>query len=331
MSLQRKIVSVVLAVLLTAVILYFLLERSETDIVLDLFYRSDPANVLLAILLGPIVQYLRAWRFQRFFFGKAIRPDFSMVRIATYLNFFNYLIPFRLGELSFPLMMKRTHAIDYTHSVAVLVLVRLTDLAVVLGLAGLALVTVSSIEFRSVGALLVLSFVVFLTVILALPEDMGARLLLRLGIRNRKLSYWIDAFSSGLTSVSRNKDRTGFVAISIAIWIVQFAICFLALRAVTDAGTFTHAIVAGAAAIFSFTLPINGVAGLGPVQLAWTYGLQLMGTEYNVGVSSSILFGGITIVSVAIQALAIFLLSLARNRLKLPDRTKINEPEDAVS
>ena len=317
MSLQRKIFSVVLAIVLTAAILYFLLEKSETDVVLDLFYTSDPAYVLLAILLGPIVQYLRAWRFQRFFFGKVARPDFSMVQIATYLNFFNFLIPFRLGELSFPLMMKRTHAIDYTRSAAVLVLVRLTDLAVVVGLAGLALITLSAIEFRSVGALLVLGFVVFLAVVLALPDDMGARLLHRLGVKNRKLSYWIDAFSSGLTSVSRNKDRTGFVAISLAIWIVQFAICFLTLRAVTDAGTFIHAVVAGAAAIFSFTLPINGVAGLGPVQLAWTYGLQVMGMEYNVGVSSSILFGGITVVSISIQALGIFLLSLARNRLKL--------------
>lgn len=323
MSLKRKLISVALAVCLSVGILVLLFQKSEPGAVLELFYDADPYYIVLALMLGPFVQYLRAWRFQRFFYGKVAKPDFKMVQIATYLNFFNFLIPFRLGELSFPLMMKRKRDIEYTRSTAVLVLVRLTDLAIVIGIAGLALVTVQSIDFRIFGAALVLGFAFFLVFILALPADMGRRTINLFGITNKKFHYWIDAFSSGLTSVSRTGDRCGFLGISVAIWLIQFSICYCTLRAVTADSSFVNAVVAGAAAIFSFTLPINGIAGLGPVQLAWTYGLQMMGGDYNVGVSSSVLFGAITVVSISIQAIVVFIISLVLTRSEYLENNEV--------
>ena len=54
-----------------------------------------------------------------------------MVRIACQANFLNFVLPFRLGELGYPVLMQRRYGIRFLHATGVLLLARLFDLAAV--------------------------------------------------------------------------------------------------------------------------------------------------------------------------------------------------------
>ena len=73
-------------------------------------------------------------------------PGWPLVRIAFQLNFLNFALPFRLGELGYPVMMRRAYGQPLAARLGVLLLARLFDLftvgaiflfmAAVLGLGG---------------------------------------------------------------------------------------------------------------------------------------------------------------------------------------------------
>ena len=60
--------------------------------------------------------------------GTLALPDWPLVRIAFQLNFLNFTLPFRLGELGYPMMMRRAYGHPIVGSIAVLLLARIFDL-----------------------------------------------------------------------------------------------------------------------------------------------------------------------------------------------------------
>jgi len=63
--------------------------------------------------------------------GALAWPGGPLVRIAFQLNFLNFTLPFRLGELGYPVLMRRAYGTPVARSLGVLVLARLYDLATV--------------------------------------------------------------------------------------------------------------------------------------------------------------------------------------------------------
>ena len=95
---------------------------------------AAPAPLLFALLLVPLIQWLRAWRFGLMMSGSPQRPERLLIRTAVLLNLFNYLLPFRVGEASFPILMKRHYGMDYSRAAGILILVRLMDACTVVAL-----------------------------------------------------------------------------------------------------------------------------------------------------------------------------------------------------
>ena len=122
-----RIRATLLAAAVTAAVLYGLLALTDPAVLIDSLSQASPGPLIAAFLIVPVVQWLRAWRFALLMSGSSRLPDRDMVRAATLLNFFNFLLPFRVGEASFPIMMKRRYGMDYARATGILVLVRLMD------------------------------------------------------------------------------------------------------------------------------------------------------------------------------------------------------------
>lgn len=89
-----------------------------------------PIGPMIGLLMLTLGNYLlRVWRIHQSFglFRNQISTSFY---ITTYHNLLNILIPMRLGEASFPLLMKRYLSLSYTKSTSHLLIYRLFDLVV---------------------------------------------------------------------------------------------------------------------------------------------------------------------------------------------------------
>ncbi|WP_022953705.1 lysylphosphatidylglycerol synthase transmembrane domain-containing protein [Leucothrix mucor] len=100
---------------------------------------SWPAILLAACLI--IVSYqLRTLRIYDYFLQDIRGRWWLCVKLVLIHNILNNIMPMRSGEVSFPLLMKRYFAIDYSRSLPALLWFRLLDLHTILALGMLSLV-----------------------------------------------------------------------------------------------------------------------------------------------------------------------------------------------
>jgi hypothetical protein len=95
----------------------------------------------LAALAALLVTYvLRTWRIYDYFPGETAGRFGSLLRLVQVHNLLNIMLPFRTGEASFPLLMKREFGLPLARSTSALLVMRLFDLHALLAAAGLGLV-----------------------------------------------------------------------------------------------------------------------------------------------------------------------------------------------
>ena len=128
---MKRALSTLMAVALTAVCLWFLLTPDVLEV------DQAPCGRRTAHPdLGRVAARCRDAMAARLALrgdghGPAGLPDTAMVRISLQLSALNFILPFRLGELSFPMLMRRHYGYGFLHATGVLLLARLIDLATV--------------------------------------------------------------------------------------------------------------------------------------------------------------------------------------------------------
>jgi hypothetical protein len=191
----------------------------------------------------------------------------------------------RLGELSYPVLMRRHLGYGLLHSGGVLLMARLFDLATV---GAILLGAAAALDVWPGGgrALLVLGAVglgvapLGLTVGgLAVRPHLAS--LPRIGDAAARLTAGLEAiggYAAGLTAV----------ALSLAIWLVFGLAAILVAGATVATVPPAAAILGGAAGNIAFGLPINGIAGIGPSQAAWVAATTWVGVPWDDAVVSAL-------------------------------------------
>lgn len=96
------------------------------------------ASAAIALLLSTYV--LRTWRIYDYFPSETAGSFSRLFRVVQVHNLLNVMLPFRSGEVSFPLLMKQEFGISITRATAALAVMRLLDLHALLAAAGVGLV-----------------------------------------------------------------------------------------------------------------------------------------------------------------------------------------------
>ena len=308
---RRQVVTTLFSLAITGGVLYLLLTDQVVADLRALLPQVDLRYIAAALGVGPIIQYLRAWRFTRLLWPRdaaAGRPTMAMYRVSTFLLLFNYLLPFRAGELSFPLMVKQRFGVDLTSSVGVLVVSRVLDLLVIVATCAIAAVVV--IIDRPGLVRLALAVAVAAVVALAVTPwlaGVSQRFLPPLVGRWPKPAELLGRLLQGLHRIARARDYLPVLALTVTIWLLQFVFCLFCLRAVVDDAGYWQGMFAGATALLAWSLPINGVAGVGPVQAAWAFAAQLGGIDWSAGIASALLFTGVGLVSIILLSLLVLI------------------------
>ncbi len=290
---KERAASILLGVAVTAVVLWFLLTPEVVGELRAVAAVAKWWMLAVAVLIGAAVQCLRAWRFQMLTRGTLALPDAPLVRIAFQLNFFNFVLPFRLGELGFPLLMQRAFGTPLLRSAGILVLARLFDLCTVgailagtaaaLGLAGGT--RLSPLLWAVAAALALAPFGLVLGATRAGP-------LLR-----RVVSRWRAAAVEDAVPTASAPARFAAIGVSFAIWLIFGAMAAVTADAVGDATSPLVALLGASAGNLAFALPINGIGGLGPSQAAWVAAVTRAGVPWNEAVIGALALYAVTLVS----------------------------------
>jgi len=195
------------------------------------------------------------------------------------------VLPGGVGEVSLPLIYRSAPG-GPAHATAAMAVARVQDLLswlIILVIAGFA---VSALPAGSI-ALLGISLVVTAigTLVVFIPP------VRRVVFRMAGIIPWPKLHRF----LAQIDDRLGGMVYNVPSWIVTFALrvlsilsYYLSLRAFGAPVTFAEASVGGALAALLLVLPVQGVAGLGTVEVWWIMILRLFGTPWSVAAVAAI-------------------------------------------
>lgn len=287
----------------------FLLADVET---LASYLRSTDAPLLALALLGFVVgTALRAYRFELLAGSEisgSLRPFF---RVTAAHQLLLMLLPFRAGELSYPVLLRRQLQRPIARGTGDLVVARLLDLVLCGACLALGLLALPA-EGRGASLLTGLSGVVMAlgTLGLALLPKLvrGARLALVRWRQGSSFSrfHGVDQFLFELDSAigamgwRRLGGTLAVSALASSVAIVRIYLMFAAFQANLDllGATFLFA-----AANLVGLIPLHGFGGLGPKQVGIAGALVLLGWGSSAAASLTLLFQASMILFVALVAL----------------------------
>ncbi|MGE5505893.1 MAG: lysylphosphatidylglycerol synthase transmembrane domain-containing protein [Actinomycetota bacterium] len=299
---RGQVVKLTLAALMSAAVVAFLVGRVDVEFLAAEFKGAKiPWLVAAGATLVPITG-LRAWRFSLLLWRRRSAPPMGMCRIVAFMLFFNLILPFKTGELSFPILARRAYDIPLGTSLGALVLVRVLDLLSVVAIGGLATLALSQPMPPWVDGAAVLG-AVCVPLLLAMPfaDRLGSAVGRGLtGLPPRLLNI-AKELHAGLRAVREWPDYALLLGLTLAIWLMQFVVAWMTLQAI-GAHPFIHAVLASCAASVAFAFPVNGVASVGPLQAAWSAALSIVGTNWEQAVASAFLWHAVMLVETSLFA-----------------------------
>jgi uncharacterized membrane protein YbhN (UPF0104 family) len=236
---------------------------------------SQLAGLLALAVLSYVLRAVRAWDALRAQIGGRF---LTMLRITVLHTAANNLLPMRLGEAAFPLLVRRHYGLRLTRGTLALAWIRLMDLHVLGLVAGIALLL-------STGEALP-AWLAVATWLLALP--LAVRLLPALGRR---------AAGHGLVGrLLRAVRETGPADVAelsrLYLWTaLSWAAKFAAFTAITAhfLEAPTGALLAGiVGAELSSVLPFHGVAGAGSYEAAMVAALYPFGVSPDAALGAAV-------------------------------------------
>jgi len=228
-----------------------------------------------------------------------------MFRVAGLLVFFNTLIPFRLGELSFPILVSSAFGISKAYALGVLTFVRCFDLALVfLLLALFGSLVIERSELETIA--LIIGLLAFSALLMLLFFTSPVSLWLQRCTGASAPGAVVNRIIAGAAAL-KGQQRLVFCAYSALIWLLLGAMASLAAMAVIPALPVLQGLFAAAASNIGFALPLSGVASLGPAQVAWAEALRLAGHPYALAIASSLAVHAAVLTGIGLTALVVIL------------------------
>ncbi len=233
-------------------------------------WRSFPSATLALLLLLTTLSYLlRAVRIYDYSHHLLKGAFPATVRLSVLHNSLNNFLPMRLGELAYPLLMKRYFGQGYTASGVTLLWIRVLDLHFLLLM---ALLFVGKSGLSQAWSLLALPWM------LLIPIMFGSHgwLQRRMEGRSGRVS---NMFKRILGHVPDNGWRFARIWLWTALsWILKFTAFTMVVLYFADIGLW-RAVFGTIGAELSSVLPLHGVAGSGSYELAMAAALLPLGVD----------------------------------------------------
>ncbi len=285
-----------------AVLVYAVSRVESAQSIWEHLGRFDPRWGVLAFGANGLNLGLKALRF-RYFLNARIRLR-VMTRIVCMHSFWNNVLPYRSGELSYLYLLKQQSGITGGQSLVSLALARIFD---VVALALMVVVALGMGWFKAAmpAPTVVQTLVVALAMTLLI---MTLWLLTRHGnILATQIQHWVNThtwFASGwpmhiahkvtetlqaLGALRKPSALFAFTVLSLAVWLSDAGLMWLALKAGHVSLFWWQTLWVSLFPVLSALIPMQGLAGVGTFEGTLTAGLALLGVPAASALGASLL------------------------------------------
>ena len=316
---HRQRLARVLSIVVTVVLLAILIGDVKWDEFDDLIGRVAIGSWLAALLAYLSLNLFRALRF-RVLLGKSDAPWRILIPITLYHNFLVRALPFKLGELSYIVLLRSRLNYSMEEGVSSLFGARILELLIIVTVFAASIPAGADQLASQRDELMLAIALTFIAGIVALYFG-GAliRLLLRalqpLLIRHHRDRSGLAAkLAEGLAQLAAEMDRirqprlfASALFITCFTYSSAFLANFLLLRALGIQVELPAIIAIVSLGMFASAFPFT-VSGFGVVELAWRSGLvQFAGWSPSDATATGFLLHGFQIFAAALYGLAGYL------------------------
>ena len=269
--------SLFVSAVILAVFSYFLYEYEVFQQLKRIVRELSLPFLALSLLLYTLTYYFRAKRFTVFFPQIETKDLAAVMAVHT---FFNNLLPFRSGEASFPIILKKLFGVEGVISSAALVVARLFDLLSLSILFTLATFGVAAANRKFLAVSLILTGAILLT--LAAGFKLLKFLKKRFGFASA-LFFFFSEFKSA-------RNLLMVFLYSLLNWLTKFTAFYLIMRAGNLKFNFFQTTFAATFGELTTVLPIHSIGGFGTYEAGLVGGFALLGFKGSYALTVAFYF-----------------------------------------
>lgn len=288
------------ALLATAAILGLILWFAGPSTILEVLGSFGWDGTALLLLIYLMVQGLRTLRVWVALPGRE-RPGLHVLfGIINIHQFLNHMIPARLGEAGFPLLLKRFGHTALAPGVSLLIRIRFQELIILASLFLLAFwwVLLARTEQSGMAGLVAAAVVLALLVTafwLILPAALrglagrfktSAHKFPRHQDRLIKAASFLQDLASHLHARSRRGPEAVGWVLNLLVWLLLFVFFQQVIRLAGVELGYLETVAGATLASFSQLLPVNTLGSFGALEAGWTLGFVFLGVDPAIALAS---------------------------------------------
>jgi uncharacterized membrane protein YbhN (UPF0104 family) len=285
---KTKLLKLFISALITVLFFYFFQRIVGFDKVLKFFSLLTLNQILAAFVLYLISYIARTVRWQ---YTLSIKDFYKLFKLTVYNTFFNIILPFRTGEVSFFYMLKKEN-IHIAESTMSFIITRFFDGISLLGLSLWAYLT-----YKGFYILGILAFIVS-------PFSFFVLLIIFRFIKHEKVKEYYK-------SMINFRNIVMVYALSILTWLFKFSAFYIILPKEAKI-TLLESVMASSLADLTTVLPIHGLAGIGTYETGYISILIFLNVSKEVAFLSAFLVHMFIIISSSFIAAILYLINFKK-------------------
>ena len=316
-----------LSILITAAIILILFTQISLKDLYTLLKSIDPLWAILGSAGYLFAILLRALRYKWLIHSADISLS-TLFKISAFYHLALMVLPSKLGELSYPYLLKRSSGMNMTEGLASLIISRVYDFFIILmiflftsiGYQGLFKIHLFfAILFAGVLIGLILFIFFYINNLLRLFSTVLGKISHWIGPKRRKPFEWcqlkIHEMAEDFIAIKARKTYLSVTLISLISWIMIFWMLYAFLRGLGVEVSFLKAVFGSTFAVIANALPISGLGNWGLLEAGWAAGFMIVGLSKSRAIATGF---GVHIMIFAITVLIGFICWLPLNLPILP-------------
>ncbi|WP_457569674.1 lysylphosphatidylglycerol synthase transmembrane domain-containing protein [Desulfurobacterium sp.] len=269
--------NLLISALILAVFVYVLYKYDVFSQISNMLRDLSYKDIAFSLFIYIFVYIFRALRLKLYIDEIPLSEMASVIGVHT---FFNNVMPFRSGETSFPLILKKLYGIEMTRSSVILFGARIFDL---LSLSILFLLSLFSVSFSDKRLIFFPILAVLLIAILLFV------IYKFLHFFKEKIPFFEKLIVASAVLFRADKLLLMFL-FSICIWILKFTAFMFILNAAHLGLGFFKTIFVSTFAEFTTILPIHSIGGFGTFEAGMVGGFSLIGMSAKKALPYAVYF-----------------------------------------